>query len=74
MRKSLVRLAAGWLLMLAGVLLMFDSGASSSGKSRSTAWLAIEALVGFGLVVVGTVLRRAAIRCAKTDTHTWSHR
>jgi len=74
MRKSLVRLAAGWLLMLAGALLMFDGGASTSGKSHSTTWLAVEELVGFGLVVAGAVLRRSAIRRAKTDTHAWPHR
>ncbi|TAK99365.1 MAG: hypothetical protein EPO07_10925 [Verrucomicrobia bacterium] len=69
-----MRLAIGWLLMLAGVLLMFDSGASTSSKPRSTAWLAVEALIGFGLVVAGAVLRRSAVRQPKNGAPNGPHR
>lgn len=73
MRSSLLRLGAGWLLMLAGMAVMFDSGISGN-KSRATVWLATEALFGFVVVVAGAVLRRRVIRGVKNDANPWPRR
>ncbi len=60
--KRLVRLTFGWLLMLAGVLLMLDSALPA--KSRGRTGDAVEALAGFALAGGGWCLRRAALRAS----------
>jgi len=59
--KLLLRLLAGWGLMLAGVLGMLDSALPAS-RARSPTWLGVQALGGFALVVAGWWLRRVALR------------
>jgi len=59
--KQALRLLAGWGLMLTGVLLMLDSSLPTS-RTRSGAWLGVQALAGFALAVVGWWLRRGALR------------
>ncbi len=57
--KRLVRLVLGWVLMLAGVLLLLDSvlPAKSYGRSGETA----EALAGFALATGGWYLSQVAV-------------
>ena len=59
--RSLLRLLAGWTLLLAGVLVLLDSNMPRS-QHRERMWLALQAVTGFALVVGGWWLRRRALR------------
>lgn len=59
--KAFLRLLAGWTLMLAGMLVMLDANLPAS-RARSRTGLAVQAVAGFALVVVGWWLRRQATR------------
>jgi len=61
MRKPLARLLVGWLSMLAGGCLMLESGLVDLRTTNRTVQ-AVEAVSGFGLAVVGVILRRAATK------------
>jgi len=63
MQKPLVRLLAGWLLMLVGGCLLLESGLADARTSGRTL-PAVEAVAGFGLAVGGVLLRRAALKRA----------
>jgi hypothetical protein len=58
---SLLRLLAGWGLLLAGVLVLLDSNMPRS-PGRDKTWLALQALAGFALAAGGWRLRRRALR------------
>jgi hypothetical protein len=58
--KAIGRLAMGWGLMLAGALLLLDSGLPVALRSR--AGQAVEALAGFGLAAAGWMTRRAVVK------------
>jgi len=58
--KAIGRLAMGWGLMLAGALLLLDSGLPVALRSR--AGQAVEALAGCGLAVAGWMTRRAVVK------------
>ena len=60
--KRLVRLVLGWVLMLAGVLLLLDVALPT--KSRGRAGETAEALVGFALAAGGWYLRRVAVKAS----------
>lgn len=57
--RPILRLCLGWLLMMAGVLLMLDCGLSLSvsGPVRQ----AVQGLSGFALVAGGWFLRRLTV-------------
>jgi hypothetical protein len=48
--------------MLAGVLVMLDASLPVASRPRSQAWLGLQAVVGFAVVVAGWWLRRGALR------------
>jgi hypothetical protein len=47
--------------MLGGVLVMLDANLPPS-RARGGSWPALQAVAGFGLVIAGWWLRRAAMR------------
>lgn len=57
--KPIALLGCGWALMLGGALLLMDAGVRYQPERSSLA--AVEAVVGFGVAVVGWLLRRAAL-------------
>ena len=59
--RSLLRLLAGWALLLAGVLVMLDSSLPRSRAPNRT-WLGLQAVAGFALAAAGWWLRRRAVR------------
>ncbi len=64
--KALLRLLAGWTLMLAGVLVMLDANLPLP-RGRSRTWLAVQAVGGFALALAGWWLRRQATRPREGD-------
>lgn len=60
--RTMLRLLAGWGLLLVGVLILLDSSLPVASRTRSQAWLGVQAVVGFGLAIVGWWLRRQALR------------
>ncbi len=58
--KPIGRLGLGWLLMLGGMAGLMDSALPVS-HGRSSGSLAAEASAGFAVLVVGWLLRRAAL-------------
>ncbi len=58
--KPIGQLGLGWVLMLGGMLAVLDSAVPVS-RARSAGGLAAEASAGFAVVVVGWLLRRAAM-------------
>jgi len=59
--RSIARLGLGWLLMLAGMAMLLDSGMPAS-RPRSPFFPAAEALGGFVLTVAGWFLRHTATK------------
>jgi len=59
--RSLLRLLAGWALLLAGVLILLDSNMPRS-KDAGRLWLGLQAVAGLGLVAGGWWMRRRAMR------------
>lgn len=58
--KAVARLALGWLLMLAGAVLMFEAGTPTRPQSKLLT--ALEVTAGFAFLAVGVWLRRTAAR------------
>jgi hypothetical protein len=57
--KPILRLGCGWLLMLAGAVLIVDGGLPSRSNGPNVA--IAETLAGFVLAVIGWVLRRTVL-------------
>ncbi len=58
--KAVARLALGWLLMLAGAVLMFEAGTPTRPQGKFLT--AVELTVGFAFLIAGVWLRRTAAR------------
>jgi hypothetical protein len=65
MHKSLARLLAGWLLMLAGAGLMLESGLVDLRTTNRTRQ-AVQAVTGLVLAAGGVWLRRHALKQTQT--------
>jgi hypothetical protein len=59
--RTLLRLLAGWALLLAGVLILLDSNMPRS-RTPGRSWLGLQAVAGFALLVGGWWMRRRALR------------